>query len=109
MRKCPYCAEEVRADTTVCKHCTRDISGSVGVFNAAMPTGHLLPISVILIGFFGMLIGAQPGAPRIMMLPAWLIAWLGLAMVLKGHGGVVRVGGGFVLSLALMALSISCG
>lgn len=107
MIQCPYCAEEIRDDATVCKHCTRALP--VSPLNQQVPTAFILPIVVMLVGVFTMLISTQPGASRAIAVPGWLISWVGLALGLKGHGAVVRIGGAFVLSLLMMALAISCG
>ena len=77
--------------------------------NQAVPTAFILPIVVMLVGLFTILISAQPGASRLLALPGWLIMWVSVALLLKGHSAVVRNGGGFILSLLMMGLAISCG
>ena len=80
-----------------------------GYLKQPVPKAFILPIVVMLVGFFTMLISVQPGAPRLIALPGWLISWVGMVLVLKGNSAVVRIGGGFVLSLLMMALAVSCG
>lgn len=108
MTQCPFCAGEIRDDATVCKHCTRGLP--VHALSQRVPTAFIVPIGVLLLGTVTMLISAMPGAPRLLLLPGWLISWAGAALILKDYGGaVVRIGGGFILSLVLMALAVSCG
>ena len=39
-KKCPHCAEWIKADATVCKHCRRDVGRSSGARPPAVrPTG----------------------------------------------------------------------
>jgi len=109
MRLCPFCTQTLRDDATVCKHCTRAVV-PVPVIGLTQPltAAFLMPAAVLVIGIFTMLISAVPGAPRGMVLPGWLISWAGCALLLKGSGAVVRIGGGFILSLLMMGLAVSC-
>lgn len=97
----------MRDSEEVCKHCLRAIAPT-NVLHARVPMSHLIPISVMVIGLFTMLAAASAGN-RPLMLPGWLISFVGLVLVLKGHGFIVRVGGALVGSLFLMATAISCG
>lgn len=107
MKLCPFCAQEIRDEATVCKHCTRELP--VHALNQAVPTSHLVPLGIMVVGLFTTLISAQPGAPRLLALPGWLLLWVSAWLGLKGSGAVVRIGGSFLLSLVMMALAVSCG
>jgi predicted neutral ceramidase superfamily lipid hydrolase len=109
MKRCAYCAEDIQGAAIVCKHCNRSVAAVdvAAALNAPVPTAHLMPITVMLVGLFVMLAAATANY-RLALLPGWLISWVGLGMVLKGISSVVRVGGGLIGSLLLMILAMSC-
>jgi hypothetical protein len=109
MKLCPFCQQTLRNEATVCKHCTRAVPAAVGLDPSHLTAAFLVPMSVALVGFFAMIISTQTGAPRGLVVPGWLITWLGVGLLLKGSGAVVRIGGAFILSLVLMAFAVSCG
>ena len=53
-------------------------------------------------------VGGVASGSAFLVAASWLVVWSGLFLVLRGQSAVVRVGGGLVLSLGLMALAISC-
>jgi hypothetical protein len=109
MKLCPFCQQTLRDEAAFCKHCTRAVPAAVGIDPAHVSAAFLVPMGVVLMGTFLMLISAMPGAPRYLLVPGWLSAWAGAALLLKGSGAVVRIGGAFILSLVMMVVAMSCG
>ena len=51
-KKCPFCAEDIKAEASVCKHCARDLTGrtTLKVKSGRKPWIGLLGLALAVIG-----------------------------------------------------------
>ena len=79
LKKCPYCAEEIKAEAIVCKHCGRDLVDNTG--KRTWPT----PGRALVVALCGLLILAGLAAPE-----AWgpTLPWVGF-FVAEGFAFII--------------------
>jgi len=53
-KKCPYCAETIKAEATVCRHCGRDLRNTSSFFKKKWPVWIAISL-LVLCGVFGVL------------------------------------------------------
>jgi hypothetical protein len=121
--RCPHCDNPMEQDSILCPTCNKDVRPpsrhrpagraqpapvSPTGLNKPVPAEQLWPIVTVVVGTFVMLIGSlRVGGSGTLVFAGWLISLVGIFLLLKGHSVVVRCGGAFILSLVLMAISIS--